>query len=544
MGHSVAARWMSHPHSDSSRGSRPWRQGRGGHRGHQHKSEHGDQSSNSKHHQGHEGSDHHNPHKQSHGRGRGGARGGHSHGKKSKAHDSTLQRCLFRQMHRNGPRALRILSYNILADALLYKHLYLYQNYHNAQLPVEKQPYFFQWKYRKELLLRQILGPRQTGYRIPNIFERLHYTNDQIIQPDLICLQEVDHFEELSKELKQEGYRGLFKKRTGERTDGCAVFYKQTTIHMEAHHYLEFNRSAPHCAPLLSSRTEELTPVLSKLYEQTPVRVQAEYDESKKEYRCFEKKLGASTPHEVLDRDNVAILALFRETGPSNKFFCVATTHLLYNPKRGDIKLLQADLLVHEIMAFLQVHDLLPHETPLIICGDFNSTPYSSVYDYMAKNSVSVHPGHPFWHYTLSGTCQDHAPAVRFLSSPSQLEEQLNQQEAAEAAANAQRSYFMCRTSPDDMETATFSHPLELTSAYCSNGKEPPCTTAHRKAHETVDYMWTSPGVDKLQVLQLSHLPSEKLQDKVVPHRFHPSDHFMLAMEFVLSDQKDEEMQP
>lgn len=432
-------------------------------------------------------------------------------------------------MHGQHGRSLRILSYNILADALLYKHLYLYQNYHNAQLPLEKQPYFFEWKYRKELLLRQILGPRQTGHRIPNIFEHLRYTNDQIIRPDIICLQEVDHFDDLSRELSQEGFRGVFKKRTGERTDGCAIFYKESSVHMEAHHILEFNRQSADCTPLLSPRVQDLAPTLRMLYEQTPVRVQADYDENEKKYRCYPQ--GTVVAEEILDRDNVAILALFRETGASSTFFCVATTHLLYNPKRGDIKLLQADLLVHEVMAFLQVHDLDPQNTPLIICGDFNSTPYSSVYDYMAKNSVSVHPGNPFWRYTLSGTCSD-TPSVRFLSSPAQLEEQLNTQDPAEAARNAQKSYFMSIIPPDDMQTATLSHPLQLKSAYSINGTEPACTTAHRKAHETVDYMWFSPGVNKLQVLQLSHLAAEEIGTKVVPHRYHPSDHLMLAMEF------------
>merc|ERR1712130_14087 len=102
---------------------------------------------------------------------------------------------------------------------------------------------------------------------------------------------------------------------------------------------------------------------------------------------------------------------------------------------------------------------------------------------------------------------------------------QLNQQDPAEAARNAQKSYFMSITAPDDMNTATLSHPLQLKSAYAINGQEPACTTAHRKAHETVDYMWLSPAVNKLQVLQLSHLPAEQLQEKVVPHRYHPSDH-------------------
>lgn len=50
-----------------------------------------------------------------------------------------------------------------------------------------------------------------------------------------------------------------------------------------------------------------------------------------------------------LDRDNVGLIAKFRPLGarPAHKqSFCVATTHLLYNPKRHDVKLAQLAVLL------------------------------------------------------------------------------------------------------------------------------------------------------------------------------------------------------
>ena len=50
---------------------------------------------------------------------------------------------------------------------------------------------------------------------------------------------------------------------------------------------------------------------------------------------------------ETLDRDNVAILAKFRpRKRASFSKFCVATTHLLFNPRRHDVKLAQVALLL------------------------------------------------------------------------------------------------------------------------------------------------------------------------------------------------------
>lgn len=51
----------------------------------------------------------------------------------------------------------------------------------------------------------------------------------------------------------------------------------------------------------------------------------------------------------VLDRDNIAIIAKFAPTANLSKEFVVATTHLLYNPKREDVRLAQVQLLLSEI---------------------------------------------------------------------------------------------------------------------------------------------------------------------------------------------------
>ena len=46
---------------------------------------------------------------------------------------------------------------------------------------------------------------------------------------DILCLQEVqnDHFDTHFKpSLKTLGYDGVYKKRTGDKHDGCAIFFK------------------------------------------------------------------------------------------------------------------------------------------------------------------------------------------------------------------------------------------------------------------------------------------------------------------------------
>jgi len=91
---------------------------------------------------------------------------------------------------------------------------------------------------------------------------------------------------------------------------------------------------------------------------------------------------------EILDRDNVALLIMLQPkkdwTGGQDMRLCVATTHLLFNPKRGDIKLAQLAVLLAELDRFtrkgVEAGTGMPLYHPSILCGDFNAVPYSEIY--------------------------------------------------------------------------------------------------------------------------------------------------------------------
>jgi protein angel len=90
--------------------------------------------------------------------------------------------------------------------------------------------------------------------------------------------------------LKSTGYTGKFKQRTGDKCDGCAVFWQSRRI---------------------------------QLLEDTSV----EYFQP-------------SVP--LLDRDNIGLIVRLSVDGHQ---LVVATTHLLYNPRRNDVRLAQVKIL-------------------------------------------------------------------------------------------------------------------------------------------------------------------------------------------------------
>ena len=92
----------------------------------------------------------------------------------------------------------------------------------------------------------------------------------------------------------------------------------------------------------------------------------------------------------LLDRDNIAVILELR---PRTAFYagtvekiCVTTTHLLFNPKRGDIKMGQLMVLLAELDRCARSSD--GKYAPVILCGDFNLEPYSHLYNMVCRGHL------------------------------------------------------------------------------------------------------------------------------------------------------------
>lgn len=160
-----------------------------------------------------------------------------------------------------------------------------------------------------------------------NIFKELEAS-----KADIFCLQEVeeDHFHnDLLPHFTKNHYKAVFKRKTGDKqTDGCALFYKSGVFSLQLVEPIEYNR-------------KDLSP--------------------------------------VLDRDNIGLIAVLRPLYRNRRHdtkLVVATTHLLFNPKRGDVKFAQLRLLLAEIdkVAFKYYDEKSQKAVyhPVILCGDMN----------------------------------------------------------------------------------------------------------------------------------------------------------------------------
>ncbi|CAI5476134.1 unnamed protein product [Closterium sp. Yama58-4] len=167
--------------------------------------------------------------------------------------------------------------------------------------------------------------------------------------PDLICLQEVDNHADLCGAVNKLGYDSIFQCRTRGNKDGCANFWNTKRWSCVGFQSIEF-------AALGLRDNVALLTVLKLIGENKEGEGVEELEEG-----------------EERDEENSSLLVL-------------ANIHVLFNPNRGDIKLAQMSRLLSAAHQLSEKHG----SCPVVVCGDFNATPASALYDFIASSQLDL----------------------------------------------------------------------------------------------------------------------------------------------------------
>lgn len=365
-------------------------------------------------------------------------------------------------------------------------------NQHWRELYWHIPPFIMDWNYRKRRILLE-LG---------------------LWSPDIMCLQEVDRFEDLQVDLVQQGYEGLYKGRTGGSSDGCAIFWRTKKFALLQEESIEY---------------EELN--LRHNVAQLCV-LRAKYEGQSRSKRS-------------------------RPKGVEDNLVVVCNIHVLFNPNRGDIKLGQVRHLLEKAYSLSQAWGGIP----VVVAGDFNSVPQSPLYEYLRNGTLIVTN---YDRRAISGQVGRSQGGVRQTrvarwTSTSQFsianEDRTIQTEASVVSSDCGVIEDLCAQpfewTLEELQTATgiaseslMKHNLELESAYsCIKGSretrdtschEPLVTTHHGNFMGTVDYIWFTKGLKPVRVLEC--LPLHILQrTKGLPSKKWGSDHLALACDFAFN---------
>lgn len=339
-------------------------------------------------------------------------------------------------------------------------------------------------------------------YRKECIFQELRFRD-----ADFLCLQEISteaFKEDFSPELAKSDYKGVQWPKTRAKTmsekdalsvDGCAVFWKGSKYVLLDKQVIEF-------ASIAINRPD-----------------------MKNQHDVFNR---------VMPKDNIAVICFF-ESRLTGARIILVNVHLTWDSALADVKTIQTGILMEHVTKLAEKYARWPAvkdkklftfrstgedgqdaappapepapsqeyrnntDIPLLVCGDFNSTEDSSVYELM--NLGRVPPDH--------------------------LE-----------ISNYQYGSF----TRDGIE-----HPFSLRDAYAHVKGTPdqlPFTNYTPNFADVIDYLWYS--TNTLEVVELLGPPDADYLKRVpsFPNYHFPADHIQIMADFVIKARKDKKVLP
>lgn len=206
------------------------------------------------------------------------------------------------------------------------------------------------------ILADQYIDSTYTKHLPQQYIDFHHYRADNLCRElidlhcDIICLQECNYYQTYWRSrLYDYKYESIYQQRnksmddqqcTLDQLDGVAIFYdyqKFTLLHSHGVLYDKYNKS-------------------------------------------------------TMNKPNCAVLAILQLTETPQNYLCVVNTHLLFNPKRGEIKLSQIQYLLNTIEYqcnhFLSTCTNVIRNFNIVVTGDFNSTPESHIIQYIIQQKL------------------------------------------------------------------------------------------------------------------------------------------------------------
>ncbi|KAH6889758.1 Endonuclease/exonuclease/phosphatase [Thelonectria olida] len=362
---------------------------------------------------------------------------------------------------------IKVFSWNVLCDKYATQQTYGYTP--SSAL---------NWEYRKDCIMEEL----------------------RIRDADFLALQEVSteaFKEDFSPELAQMDYKGVHWPKSRAKTmsekdslsvDGCAIFYKQSKFILLDKQLIEF-------ATIAINRPD-----------------------MKNQHDVFNR---------VMPKDNIAVICFF-ESRLTGARIILVNVHLTWDSALADVKVIQTGILMEHVTKLAEKYARMPAvkdkkmivlpsdegeappppqaepgpsqeyrtntEIPLLVCGDFNSTEDSSVYELMSMGRVA----------------------------PDHME-----------LGNFQYGSF----TRDGIE-----HPFSLRDSYAhtkNTAEQLPFTNYTPGFADVIDYIWYS--TNTLEVVDVLGPPDPEYLKRVpaFPNWHFPADHIQIMSEFVIKGRKE-----
>ncbi|EUD68316.1 hypothetical protein C922_01336 [Plasmodium inui San Antonio 1] len=377
----------------------------------------------------------------------------------------------------NPQNQFTIMTWNVLAEI-----------YGTIEAFPHCDPYMLAWSYRKTKIIQEILNN----------------------SPDIVCLQEIqnEHFLDFFKpSLGEFGYEGVYKQKTKEiftspsgkrrggkyTIDGCAIFYNKKKLKFVETYALEFSKLIKEASVFTLPKEIQKNPCLVKrlLKDNVALVILLEYIQQ------------YSKIYDTKEEDG-------EEQKPNKNLIIVANTHIVANPEANYVKIWQTQILV-KVVEYLKINFIKKYETvpSLIICGDFNSTPSSAVYQLIYKK-------------TCSRSHEDFSSDKYSLLTDLPLGHNLNLKSA----------YAISKLLSQKLNPEEYTSNLEIFEPLFTNytGNFIGCLDYIFYNDENLNIISTVNIADENQLMQEAHI--YQLSNCALPSPIRPSDHLPLIAKF------------
>ena len=250
---------------------------------------------------------------------------------------------------------VKIMSYNILADNNIRQFLFKGRRLSDIS-----------FKNRKKNLLKEI----------------------STSNADIICLQEVEdiHSSYIAKYFKKRRYDSYFKRKADPlKADGCMILWKSERFRLVEQCWgsLGVEAGINYFAADLS--IVSISEVLEDLDKERQMRLRNGHPlfVQRAAPKSFNNRFIGFA--DEMYYHSLVIFALLEDKRTRSKSL-VVTTHLLFNSKRGHLKLSQLVIIFKAIEMLKSKHEI----ENVFFCGDFNFVPNSALYHYISNHQFDV----------------------------------------------------------------------------------------------------------------------------------------------------------
>jgi len=340
--------------------------------------------------------------------------------------------------------------------------------------------------------------------------KRSHLLLDTIASqdPDVVCLQEVEEQHYLtffSPRMESLGFSGKFLKRRC-RPDGLAVFYRKNMFYLLKFHPIYLDKGVRHMNGDNVAAVLILEPIVT-----------------------------------------ISHLSDFGFYYPSYEPIVIVTTHLLFTPQRGDVKLAQLAVIFSEIDAIAKkknnycgeqekTGELGPWDYyPIVFCGDMNFQPHCPLFNFVTRGSLYFDQIEVS---TMGGSLEN---IVKSNPSWRSNTRKLCKHSFDLKSIGITENCLQVTGSAEGICSGTLSHKLGLKSSYHmeevddnNNYDNTNMTTHHEKGCCTLDFIFFNES-SSFSLVDILPIPKTDFDKEMIPNGHNGSDHYPVAATFVMT---------